>query len=104
MSNFKHQWILAICLLFWANFAHSHPRNMPPSDGSYGPLRDNETLIVYDSTLENGFEDYSWAARDFSNPSPVHSGTASIRVDAHQYEALSLHHAAFNADPLDTIM
>eukprot|EP00048_Salpingoeca_helianthica_P015268 m.225881 g.225881 ORF g.225881 m.225881 type:complete len:647 (+) comp16820_c0_seq1:203-2143(+) len=63
----------------------------------------NQTLVVYDGSLENGFSDYSWAKVNLKNPTPTHTSPTSIRVDAYQWQALYLHHNAFNADPLDTL-
>jgi hypothetical protein len=48
-------------------------------------------LVIYDDTLENGFQDYSWATVNFQNPSPVYSGSDSISVTAAQYTALWLY-------------
>ena len=36
-------------------------------------------MDVYTDHLVNGFQDWSWGARDLANPAPVHSGTRSIR-------------------------
>ena len=64
------------------------------------PLALAQNQTVYDDALENGWQDYGWATLNFSNPSPVHTGTASIGVvdPGASYEALYLHHAA--SDPL----
>ena len=55
-------------------------------------------LAIYTDGLVNGFENWSWAANDFNNTSPVHGGTKSIRVSAaaNNYEAISFHHADFS--------
>jgi len=37
-------------------------------------------LAVYTDNLVNGFQDWGWASRDYANPSPLHSGTASVAV------------------------
>ncbi len=54
---------------------------------------------VYVDVLENGWQDWSWATTQTSNASPVHAGTASIRVQAGAYQAISLHHDAFDTSP-----
>lgn len=50
---------------------------------------------IYDDALVNGWKNYGWAALNYSNSSPFHSGSYSISVTAGPYEALFLHHAAF---------
>lgn len=54
--------------------------------------------IIYDDARENGWQDYSWATIDYSNPNPVHSGTHSISVTdpTANYQAVYLHHTAQN--------
>ncbi|HTA30296.1 MAG TPA: hypothetical protein VK731_07410, partial [Candidatus Cybelea sp.] len=54
--------------------------------------------IVYDDALENGWQIYPWGGvtNNVANTSPVHSGTYSISVNATNYGALYLAHAAFN--------
>lgn len=52
--------------------------------------------IIFDSALENGWGNQSWAKFDFNNTSPVHGGTKSIKITvARGYDALSLRHAPF---------
>src|SRR5215469_303766 len=36
--------------------------------------------IVYDDALENGWQDWGWVTRNYTNTSPVHSGSDSISV------------------------
>jgi Glycoside hydrolase family 44 len=36
--------------------------------------------IIYDDTLENGFEDWGYATENYANTTPVHSGSDSISV------------------------
>ncbi len=50
-------------------------------DAAYAsPVR--ASAVVYADALANGWQDWSWGGitRNYSNPSPVHSGTASISV------------------------
>src|SRR5258708_6639126 len=52
---------------------------------------------VYTDGLNNGWQNWSWASVNLSNNAPVHSGSASISVNAGPYQALYLHHAAFDS-------
>jgi hypothetical protein len=52
---------------------------------------------IYVDALQNGWSSWSWATVSFTNASPVHGGTASISVVADGWEALYLHHAAFDS-------
>jgi hypothetical protein len=54
------------------------------------------SLPVYTDNLVNGFQDWSWAADDLDNGSPVYSGSASISVSGSAWEALWLYHTGFN--------
>src|SRR5579862_2769865 len=36
--------------------------------------------IVYDDALENGWQNWGWATLNYTNPSPIHSGSDSISV------------------------
>ncbi len=55
------------------------------------PAQSNQT--VYVDSLQNGWEDWSWATTNFANPTPVHGGLSSISVSSTSYQALYLHHA-----------
>ena len=46
--------------------------------------------------MENGFQDWSWAERNLANPTPVHSGTASMSVTADPWEAASFYHSDYS--------
>jgi alpha-N-arabinofuranosidase len=48
-------------------------------------------LPIYTDRLVNGFQDWSWAGRDFASTNVVYSGTKAIRVSAGGYQALALH-------------
>jgi alpha-L-arabinofuranosidase len=52
---------------------------------------------VYSDALDNGWQNWSWASVNLSNSAPVHSGSASISVNAGAYQALYLHHDAFDS-------
>ena len=47
--------------------------------------------VIYAGTLENGWQNWSWATVDLSNTSPMYSGNDSISVTAGAYSALYLH-------------
>jgi len=51
---------------------------------------------IYDDTLQHSWTDWSWATVDFAGTASPHSGSACIRVSAAAYEALYLHHSAFD--------
>jgi hypothetical protein len=58
-------------------------------------------LVIYDDSLENGFQDYSagWSTVNYSNTSPVQAGSHSINVSAAQYTALWPYHDPFSTTP-----
>ena len=54
-------------------------------------------LPIYTDRLVNGFQDWSWGTRNLSNPSPAHSGAASISLNGTAWNvALSVQHPDFN--------
>src|ERR1051325_1979032 len=52
--------------------------------------------IIYDDARRKGWQDYGWATLNYTNTSPVHSGSNSISVTAGPYEAVYVHHSVFN--------
>lgn len=48
---------------------------------------------IYTDSLQNGWQDWSWATRNFNNTTPVHAGTKSISVNAASYTAVSFWHS-----------
>jgi len=62
-----------------------------PSERADGPL------VVYDDTLGDGWQDWSWGARDLGHLSTVHSGRSAISLQPGGNRGLFLHH-----DPFDT--
>lgn len=46
---------------------------------------------VYEDSLQNGWENWSWATVNLGNAAPVSAGTSSISVNADNWEALYLH-------------
>ena len=53
-------------------------------------------LLIYTDKLVNGFQDWSWAARDLNNTAPVHGGSNSMSVTATPFQAASFYHSAFD--------
>jgi hypothetical protein len=49
---------------------------------------------VYTDSLQNSWQNWSWATVNFSAASPVHGGAASISVSSSNWQALYLHHNA----------
>jgi len=56
-------------------------------------------LPIYTDNLVNNFQNWSWATVNFSNTSPVYSGSYSISVTASDYSAVWLHGPGFNTAP-----
>jgi hypothetical protein len=54
--------------------------------------------IIYTDSLQNNWQNYSWATVNFNNSNPVHDGSASISVNAAAWQALYLHHAPQQSD------
>jgi fibronectin type 3 domain-containing protein len=60
-------------------------------------------FVIYDDALENGGANWSWAATNLANTSPVHSGNDSISVNAAGYQALYIHENPFNTTPYSSL-
>ena len=59
-----------------------------------GPALHAQTLTVFDDVLQNGFADYSFGGgTDFAATGQVHSGTKSVSILGHSFNALSFEHA-----------
>ena len=58
---------------------------------------------VYGDSLQNGWENWSWANVNLNNSSPVHGGTASVSVNAGAWQAFYLHHATFSTAGYTTL-
>ena len=52
---------------------------------------------TYSDSLLNGWENWSWATVNLAASSPVHTGSKSISVTAAAWQALYLHHTAFDS-------
>jgi mannan endo-1,4-beta-mannosidase len=55
--------------------------------------------LIYDDSLRNSWEDWSWSTNNLASATPVHSGTESISVTCGAWQAVSLHHSAFGTAP-----
>jgi hypothetical protein len=56
-----------------------------------------QNQAVYTDSLQNGWENWSWAQVNLNNPSPVQSGAASASVTSTAgWQAAYFHHAAFS--------
>src|SRR5690348_4836372 len=55
--------------------------------------------IVYDDTLENGWQNWGWALINYNNTSPIHSGSKSVSVTItnNTSQAIYIAHTAFDA-------
>ena len=56
-------------------------------------------LSIYSDELDNGFQNWSWGANNFSSTAPVHSGTNAILFSGAVWDALSIWHEDFNPAP-----
>ncbi len=59
--------------------------------------------VIYTDALQNGWANWSWATNNLNNSSPVHGGATSISVTAGAWQALYLHHAAFDSTPYTSL-
>ena len=57
--------------------------------------RAHTSQSIYTDSLQNNWENWSWAAVNLNNASPVHSGSASTSINAAAWQAFYLHHAPF---------
>jgi hypothetical protein len=53
-------------------------------------------MAIYQDSLVNGWNNWSWASVSTANTATVHTGTSSIAVTADAFEALYLQHAALS--------
>src|SRR5262245_26602022 len=72
-----------LSVLAWLSFALSTRAQTHPA--------------IYTDALVNGWQNWSWATVNLSATSPVHSGTSSASVTAAAWQAIYLHHDAFDS-------
>src|SRR2546427_2071600 len=58
---------------------------------------------IFDDALQNAWENWSWAAVNLTNAAPAHGGTKSISVTPDAWEAIYLHHPAFDSSPFTNL-
>lgn len=58
---------------------------------------------IYTDSLQNGWQNWGWAALNYNNTSPVHSGADSVAVTVGSYQAIYISHAAFDSTPFSTL-
>lgn len=59
--------------------------------------------IAYDDALENGWQNWGWATLNYSNTSPVHSGSYSISVTMGGWAGIQLYHPNMDSTPYSSI-
>src|SRR2546423_3362474 len=68
---------------------------------SNGFSQTNQT--VYSDSLQNGWQNWSWATVNLANSSPVEAGTRSISISSTNWQALYFHHTAQDASTFGSI-
>ncbi len=58
---------------------------------------------VYTDQVGKGWNDFSWGTVDLSNPSPVHGGASSIKVDLGDYTGLYLYYPGLFPDGFNSV-
>lgn len=58
---------------------------------------------IYTDALQNNWQNWSWAAINLTSTSPVHSGNRSAAVTAGAWEAIYLHHDAFDSSGFSSV-
>lgn len=54
---------------------------------------------IYTDSLQNGWQNWGWATLNYSNTSPVHSGSDSISVTVGPWQAIYIARNAFDSTP-----
>jgi hypothetical protein len=64
-----------------------------------------QDMVIYNGSLQSGWQNNGWAMINYANTKPVHSGTASISVTdlGTKYQALYLRHAPLNTAPYQSL-
>lgn len=62
-------------------------------------LHAQTNFSIYSDQLNNGFQNWSWGANNFSSTSPVHSGTYAISFGGTNWQGISFWHPDFNPAP-----
>ena len=71
-----------------------------------GPAAFGQTdQVVFDDALRNGWGDWGWTQISYTNTTPVHAGTRSIRVTiAGAWEAIYIARPAFDSGPYSNLV
>jgi alpha-L-arabinofuranosidase len=64
--------------------------------GYVATARAQADLPVYTDSLQNGWQDWGWAPRDYASTAVVHSGTQSIAVTPGAWEAVQIGYGTFD--------
>lgn len=124
-NNYKN-----ICLLFFEKFiievnslfpAHFAPRKKSMSQSNsirqisfvfnlfavillgFYAAKAQSNQAIYTDSLQNGWENWSWAQVNLSNATPAHGGTASASVNAAAWQAIYFHHATFSTSNIVSV-
>src|ERR1700722_427020 len=56
-------------------------------------------MAVYTDSLQNGWQDWGWAPHNYTNTSPVHSGSdsVSVQITDNTYLGLQIYHPDINS-------
>jgi hypothetical protein len=60
--------------------------------------------VIYDDTLENGWQDWGWATINYANPTPVYSGSDSISVTMTAWQGLQIYHPDMDSTPYTNLI
>ncbi|MBC8065726.1 MAG: fibronectin type III domain-containing protein [Chlorobia bacterium] len=58
---------------------------------------------IYSDQLDGGWQNWSWATVNLANTSPVHGGIRSTSVTAGAWQAIYLHHEAFDSASYESL-
>lgn len=85
------RWVSGLCVAFFVIFIASH---------AMGQMNQ----IIYDDALENGWQNWGYATLNYTNTSPVHSGSDSIAVTmASPWQGIQIWHAEQDSTPYSGI-
>lgn len=72
---------------------------------AWSVARAQDSTVIYDDALQNGWVSYGWAMLNFSSTAAVRTGSQSISVTdpTSNFEALYLHHDAFDTSAYQSI-
>ena len=85
------------------NTANLASKLLLPAFLAAGSIAVKADQIVYDDALENNWQNWGWATLNYTNTSPVHSGSDSISVTAGAWAGIQLYHLDINSAPYASI-